>query len=159
MDCLPRRLDRAFSVYERNTGEPHPLALKRGHSNDRRIFTTVPLSLTRGIHVMTGDIQVGTPAQAFTGWSRFRKVQTLKLETNVQCISTRLAPTCSCMVLLARPAMDTKSLILPRVPPRRRRTRLGIKRSGKISKVLMKFTAAFFSIVFLLPGSRLVHVG
>ncbi len=54
-------------MYERNTGEPHPLALKRGHSNERRIF--VPVSLTGGVNTVTGDIQAGTPAKAFTGQS------------------------------------------------------------------------------------------
>ncbi|KAN0118951.1 acid protease [Russula decolorans] len=64
IDHTMARFDRALSAYERNTGEPHPLALRRGRSNERRDFASVPLTDDMNL-VWTGDIQVGTPPQTF----------------------------------------------------------------------------------------------
>ncbi|KAF8491748.1 acid protease [Russula emetica] len=60
------RFERAFSAYERNTGEPHPLALKRENSNERRTFVPVPLTFIDNNPAWTGDIAVGTPARSFS---------------------------------------------------------------------------------------------
>ncbi len=73
-----RKLDRGFRAYERNTGGPHPLALKRQHSNERRIG--VSLSLVPGNNALwIVDIDVGTPGVGFAGQSPSRAGQTLKL--------------------------------------------------------------------------------
>ncbi len=65
-----RKLDRGFRAYERNTGGPHPLALKRQHSNERRIG--VSLSLVPGNNALwIVDIDVGTPGVGFAGQDLF----------------------------------------------------------------------------------------
>ena len=64
-------------MYERNTGEPHPLALKRGDSNERRIFVPTPLKSANML--VTADIAVGSPARAYTGQSLFPVEQASKL--------------------------------------------------------------------------------
>jgi hypothetical protein len=90
-ECPFRRFDRALSAYERNTGEPHPLALNRGHSNERRDFVTVPLTNDMNM-VWTGDIEVGTPPQAFPGQLLFRVAQTSKLITKCAVVFDTYTP-------------------------------------------------------------------
>ena len=81
-DCLFRKYDRAFSVYEKRTGETHPLALKQRNSNERRSFQVVDNDLTDNANVLwTLDITVGSPGSGFSGQSPFRAVQTPKLIT------------------------------------------------------------------------------
>ncbi len=101
LDYLYRRFDQAFSVYERNTGEPNPFALKRGHSNERRIF--VPVNLTGAANLVMGDIQIGTPAQAFNGRSQFWVVQTSKLMTKCAVHFDTISPD----VFLSGPSCST----------------------------------------------------
>ena len=87
MGCQFRRLDQAFIAYERNTGQPHPLVLKRGHSNERRIF--VPVPLTSDVDVFwTADIVVGTPGRSFSGQSPLRVTQ-MVVETDHSICSGR----------------------------------------------------------------------
>ena len=78
-DCQLRVFDQALSAYERNTGQPHPHALKRGDSNERRAFVSTPLTVNGvpGINLAwTGDVIVGTPGRSFASQSPFRVTQT-----------------------------------------------------------------------------------
>jgi Eukaryotic aspartyl protease len=90
-ECPFRRFDRALSAYERNTGEPHPLALKWGHSNERRGIVSAPLTDDMNL-VWTGDITVGTPPQTFRGQLLFRVAQTSKLITKCAVVFDTFTP-------------------------------------------------------------------
>ena len=84
-DCPFRRLDRTLSAYERNTGKVHPLALKRGHSKERRNTFIIPLTSFSEVQ-WTGEVAVGTSpngtsSEALTGQSLFRVAQRSKLTT------------------------------------------------------------------------------
>jgi len=68
-----RKYARAFRVFERNTGKPHPLASRLGHSNERRLFPVATTPLTIANNVWYGNIYIGTPPVTFTGQSPFRE--------------------------------------------------------------------------------------
>lgn len=79
-DSQFRRFEHTLRVYEMNTGKPHSLSLKQGHSIELRI--TVPVPLTRESNVQwIGDVEVGNPAKSFDGQSLSRIMQMSKLMT------------------------------------------------------------------------------
>ena len=82
-DLQSRSFDQVLTAYERNTGEPIPPTLTRGHSNERRIF--IPDLLTSHLDlVWTADIAVGNPARAFSGRSPLSVNADVDSETDLQ---------------------------------------------------------------------------
>src|ERR1700761_2408833 len=66
---LPRKIQRGFDVFERNTGSAHPSALQLKRSTKRG--NGVPLTDDNS-HLWYGPITVGTPAATYTGGLPFR---------------------------------------------------------------------------------------
>jgi hypothetical protein len=127
-DCPLRKYHRAFDAYEKRTGETHPLVLKRTHSNESR-FSSTNLTFSTNFTqtftnfsdmVWTLEATVGTPGVSFSSESPFRVAQTSKLITKCAVKMDTFSPAIhTSVVLLARPALDTTSTILPLVQPLR----------------------------------------
>jgi hypothetical protein len=81
-DCPFRRFEQALTAYKRNTGKTHPLALKRGHSNERRNFTSTNFAIQNAAQsnvMFVGNISAGTPPRSYNSQSPFRAAQKSKL--------------------------------------------------------------------------------
>ena len=69
-----RRYKRALDLYERNTGKSHPLASKRGQSNERRSEASIPLANHSNVEWI-GLLTIGNPPKLFNCQSLFRVEQ------------------------------------------------------------------------------------